>query len=1235
MVGLIRQLLSAPVFEDDADKTRVAGLVNGILLVALAGAVLFPVAGTIAGMKELRSVVYLLSVSLVLLALGLKLLLHRGYVRLTGVLLSFAVWVSFTVPVYVFDGIRDVTVTGYFVVVAITSLVLGGRTLLTFCVLSSLAIAGAYYAETSGLIATPFDTPPYPIDLVTLLITLNATALLSDITVRRIAEGYEHVQRNEKALQQRNRELATLYEAARAASSDLSLDVVLQTVAKQMTQALGSQGCALSLWNQERDLLEPLADYLARPGEIGSLGTTCDLNDYPTVRQVLESCQPAVIHADGLAADEADLALMKEYGIRTLLVLPWVARDRVVGLVELWNGAEKRDYTPEEIRLAQSLADQGIVAVENARLYEWTQQEIIERKRAEEALRDSEERFRQIAENSRDVFWMRDLQSLELMYMTPAYERVWGRSIENVYTDPTSWMRSIHPEDREGVAAAFERQMRGEPTENEYRIIWPDGSIRWIRDHTLPIQDEAGEAYRIVGVMEDFTERKQAGEALAGERNLLRTLIDNLPDHIYAKDTEGRFTIDNIAVARAMGVETPDKLLGKTEFDFHPQELAAQHYAEEQAIIQSGQPLVHEEELDVSQVTGKRKWILTTKVPLWNGQREIVGIVGIGHDITVRKRTEEQILRQNAILGAINEIFEEALTCENDAKVAHKFLAVAKALTGSKFGFVGEVNQAGRFDTIALSDPGWNACRMPRSDAMVMIRDMEIRSYWGKVVTDGRSLIVNDPACHPDSVGVPEGHPPIASFLGVPLREAGETIGMIALANKEGGYGLADQQAIEALSTAFVEALMRKRAEVALEIERTSLARRVAERTAELSAANAELARALRAKDDFLAIMSHELRTPLNAILGMSEGLQEQVYGPLNERQLKTLGTIERSGRHLLALINDILDVVKISTDKLELAISSISVESVCEASLQAVGEAAREKRLKVTFTTDSAVEIVRADRHRLRQILVNLLENAVKFTPEGGAIGLKVAGDMERKVVHFTVWDTGIGISEEEIGQLFQPFGQLDSRLSRHYEGTGLGLMLARRLTEMHGGCISVESEVGKGSRFTVSLPWKREEESGGVRAWQGEEDTTVPASTYSPSHTPITILLAEDNESNLNTISEYLAARGYRVVVARDGAEAIARAMETPPDVILMDIQMPGMDGLEATRRIRADAALENIPIVALTALAMPGDRERCLEAGANEYLSKPVGLKQLVNVIEARCLLNKQRKPLSLLR
>jgi PAS domain S-box-containing protein len=274
----------------------------------------------------------------------------------------------------------------------------------------------------------------------------------------------------------------------------------------------------------------------------------------------------------------------------------------------------------------------------------------------------------------------------------------------------------------------------------------------------------------------------------------------------------------------------------------------------------------------------------------------------------------------------------------------------------------------------------------------------------------------------------------------------------------------------------FVQGLLlditsRKQAEQALAVEHTLLALRVEERTAELRQANLELERAARLKDEFLSSMSHELRTPLNAILGYTEMVLEECYGPVTQRQAKALSTIEASGRHLLALIADILDLAKIGAGKLDIERQAVSVVELCEGSIQFITPAAKAKEQRVHIIIDPAVRKVTADERRLRQILINLLSNAVKFTHEGGDVGLAVEAGQDG-AVRFKVWDTGIGIAPEDLPRLFQPFTQLDSRLNRRYSGTGLGLALVSRLTELHRGEVAVESEPGKGSSFTVTLP-------------------------------------------------------------------------------------------------------------------------------------------------------------------
>ncbi|NJN17770.1 MAG: response regulator [Oscillochloris sp.] len=379
--------------------------------------------------------------------------------------------------------------------------------------------------------------------------------------------------------------------------------------------------------------------------------------------------------------------------------------------------------------------------------------------------------------------------------------------------------------------------------------------------------------------------------------------------------------------------------------------------------------------------------------------------------------------------------------------------------------------------------------------------------------------------------------------------------------------------------------------------------------------------RALRTKDAFLANMSHELRTPLSAILALGESMLEGVHGSLNPRQRESLQHIEQSGRHLLDLINDILDLSKVEAGHLDLQIQIVSIADSCRASLQFVREIALKKRLQLAFQITDELADIAADPKRLKQMLVNLLSNAVKFTPAGGKVSLEVIVHPEQRHVAFAVRDTGIGIAAADIVRLFQPFTQLDSSLSRHHEGTGLGLTLVSRLAQLHGGHISVESTEGKGSCFIIVLPL-----SHARRQEIGQPITSVrPAQPPTPSEhiraqqRGSRVLLVEDNEVNLQSACDYLSEKGFQVALARNGYEALAQAAATHPQLILMDIQMPELDGLAAIRRLRADPDFAATPIIALTALAMAGDRERCLAAGANAYLTKPVRLKELYAAIQ----------------
>ncbi|MFZ4729831.1 MAG: response regulator [Pseudanabaena sp.] len=399
----------------------------------------------------------------------------------------------------------------------------------------------------------------------------------------------------------------------------------------------------------------------------------------------------------------------------------------------------------------------------------------------------------------------------------------------------------------------------------------------------------------------------------------------------------------------------------------------------------------------------------------------------------------------------------------------------------------------------------------------------------------------------------------------------------------------------------------------------------------QLQLTNTQLIESHRLKDSFLANMSHELRTPLNAILGMTEGLQDHIFGTVNDRQLKALQIVESSSNHLLELINDILDLAKIESGHIKLDFAIASIPLIAQSSLEFVKQQALKKQIQLTIKLAPNLPNLLIDERRIRQALINLLNNAVKFTPTGGgSVTLEVkqqpsvlnkTTDTTQDYLQISISDTGIGIAPENIQKLFQPFIQIDSALNRQFEGTGLGLALVKRIVELHGGYVDLTSELGVGSCFTILLPCpplsnpQTEIGSGNLPVKPSETELST---TSTDIRQDFLILIVDDDEVNCMTVSSYLKAKSYRFLLAKDGKEAIALTKAHKPDLILMDIQMPVMDGLEATQQIRLDPDVADIPIIALTALAMDGDREQCLAAGANEYVTKPVKLKDLVAMI-----------------
>jgi signal transduction histidine kinase/ActR/RegA family two-component response regulator len=464
-------------------------------------------------------------------------------------------------------------------------------------------------------------------------------------------------------------------------------------------------------------------------------------------------------------------------------------------------------------------------------------------------------------------------------------------------------------------------------------------------------------------------------------------------------------------------------------------------------------------------------------------------------------------------------------------------------------------------------------------------------------------------------------HKPL-SVLCMPILYRGNSIGILYLENNL-STGAFTRERFKMLQLLTAQAAISlQNAQLYQEVQNYAvyLEQKVEKRTVELQAAKEEAERANLQKTNFLNFITHELRTPLNSIMGMSEALEDNP-GDMSDLQLRHVQKIYQSGDHLRTLINDLLDLAKIEAGKLELKCDPNIIEDLCNFSIDTILPQSNQKQIKLSLNIPSQLPQISVDRTRIRQVLINLLGNAVKYTPEEGEITLEVKQLQYENTaaIRFAVTDTGIGISDESLSKLFQPFVQIDSAVNRTFKGTGLGLNLVKKMVELHGGKISVSSELGKGSCFAFELPC-----SDLPFVFPLPQDSTPIESSATdrahPNDTPSlpTILIVDNNEAYIESTSNYLTAKGYQIIAASNGEEAIELIKQHRPAVVLMDIYMPVLDGLSAIRQLRQDPQFTNLPIIAVTALSMQGDEERCLAAGANYYFSKPVRFSVLAGAI-----------------
>jgi PAS domain S-box-containing protein len=671
--------------------------------------------------------------------------------------------------------------------------------------------------------------------------------------------------------------------------------------------------------------------------------------------------------------------------------------------------------------------------------------------------------YRQIVESAEEGVWLVD-RHWKTVYVNRRLAEMFGWPPDAMLGRPiTDFM------DDEGQKAAhtlIQRREAGIRESHEFRFVRSDGNDLWVFVATNPLVDDHGAFVGGVAMISDITERKQIEDTLRQEESILNEALDiaRIGTYVWELDTDALHASSQMYALAGISDDTPaDTMTAVLSTLIHP---ADRNWVmrEITAMIEQGRTWPFEFRL--VRPDKRTIWLRSGSRLEFDDAGRPIRVIGVHHDITENKRSTalmEARLRMTAY--ATDHTLRELLG---------RMLDEAETLTESTIGFFHFVDG----DQQALTLQTWSTNtlkNMCAAEGAGLHYAVDEAGLWAESIRQRRPFIVNNIIQTEESKGWPSGHAQVERMMTTPIIRNESIVGVVGVGNRPIDYEDADLNTLTLLADSFWEIVQAKRAEEELLAAHTVLERRVAERTAQLRAANAELEQALRIKDEFLANMSHELRTPLNAIITIAEVLTEQIHGALNPHQMRSADLISESGRHLLDLINAVLDLSKIDAGIFEVALDPVEANSICELCLRFVWETALKKKQRLSFSPAQPAIVLQADARRLKQILINLLANAVKFTPEGGVISLEVQPDPRQQMVRFIVTDNGIGIPAAAHTDIFQPFFQVDSGLARHYEGTGLGLTLVKRLAELHGGYVDVTSAgiPGQGSSFVVTLPW------------------------------------------------------------------------------------------------------------------------------------------------------------------